>query len=81
VSVWVENQKFILSVKDEGRGMTSEQISQIEAYMQFERQLYQQAGLGLGLAIVKRITELHGGNLKIDSSPHQSTIVSVCLPV
>ncbi|WP_377476894.1 MAG: response regulator [Microcoleus anatoxicus] len=81
VSVWVENQSFILSVKDQGRGMTAEQISQIEAYLQFERQLYQQAGLGLGLAIAKRITELHGGNLKIESSPNQSTIVSVCLPV
>ncbi len=81
VSVWVENQSFMLSVKDQGRGMTSEQISQLEAYIQFDRQLYQQAGLGLGLAIVKRIAELHGGNLKIESSPNESTIVSVCLPV
>ncbi len=81
VSAFVENQTFILSVKDQGRGMTADQIAQLEAYMQFDRQLYQQAGLGLGLAIVKRITELHGGNLKIESSPDQPTIVSVCLPV
>jgi signal transduction histidine kinase len=81
VSALVENQRFILSVKNQGRGMTAHQIAQLEAYMQFDRQLYQQAGLGLGLAIVKRITELHGGNLKIESSPDQTTIVSVFLPV
>ncbi|TAG94930.1 MAG: hybrid sensor histidine kinase/response regulator [Oscillatoriales cyanobacterium] len=81
VNSLVENQMFILSVKDQGRGMTADQIAQLEAYMQFDRQLYQQAGLGLGLAIVKRITELHGGNLKIESSPDQETIVSVYLPV
>ena len=81
VSALVENQRFILSVKNQGRGMTAHQIAQLEAYMQFDRQLYQQAGLGLGLAIVKRITELYGGKLKIESSPYQTTIVSVCLPV
>jgi len=80
VTTLVENQRFILSVKDQGRGMTVDQIAQLEAYMQFDRQLYQQAGLGLGLAIVKRITELHGGNLKVESSPNQETIVSVFLP-
>jgi signal transduction histidine kinase len=80
VTALVENQRFMLSVKDQGRGMTVDQIAQLEAYMQFDRQLYQQAGLGLGLAIVKRITELHGGNLKVESSPNQETIVSVFLP-
>lgn len=81
VTALVENQRFILSVKDQGRGMTVDQIAQLEAYMQFDRQLYQQAGLGLGLAIVKRITELHGGNLEVESFPDQETIVSVFLPV
>ncbi len=81
VTTLVENQRFILSVKDQGRGMTADQIAQLEAYMQFDRQLYQQPGVGLGLAIVKRIAELHGGNLKIENSPDQETIVSVFLPV
>jgi two-component system, sensor histidine kinase and response regulator len=81
VNIVVENQTFMLSVKDNGRGMTPDQIAQLEAYMQFDRKLYQQAGLGLGLAIVQRLAELHGGRFKIESSPNQETIVSVYLPV
>lgn len=77
----VKNNFFILSVKDKGRGMSADRISQVEAYMQFDRKIYQQAGLGLGLAIIKRIAELHGGELKIESSPNQGTIVRVFLPM
>ena len=81
LSTVVENQTFILSVKDQGRGMTADQIAQLEAYRQFDRKLYQQAGLGLGLAIVQRLAELHGGKFKIQSLPQQETIVLVSLPV
>jgi two-component system sensor histidine kinase/response regulator len=81
LSTLVENQTFILSVKDQGRGMTADQIAQLEAYRQFDRKLYQQAGLGLGLAIVQRLAELHGGKFKIESLPQKETIVCVSLPV
>ncbi|MEG4342509.1 response regulator [Microcoleus sp. A003_D6] len=81
LSSLVENQTFILSVKDRGRGMTADRIAQLQAYRQFDRQLYQQAGLGLGLAIVQRLAELHGGEFKIESWPQQETIVCVSLPV
>ncbi|MBE9092949.1 response regulator [Tychonema sp. LEGE 07203] len=81
LSAFVENRTFILSVTDRGRGMTADQIAQLEAYRQFDRQLYQQAGLGLGLAIVQRLAELHGGKFKIESLPQPETTVSVSLPV
>lgn len=37
------------------------------------------SGTGLGLAIVKRIVEAHGGELRIESSQSQGTMVSVIL--
>ena len=77
----MENQTFVLSVKDQGRGMTADQIAHLEAYRQFDRKIYQQPGLGLGLAIVQRLAELHGGEFKIESLPQQETIVCVSLPV
>ena len=81
LSTLVEDQTFILSVKDRGRGMTADQIVQLEAYRQFDRKIYQQPGLGLGLAIVQRLVELHRGEFKIESLPQQETIVCVSLPV
>ena len=72
---------FKLSVIDFGRGMTAEQISGLGAYLQFERRLYGQSGSGLGLVIAKRLTELHRGELNIESIPGEQTIVTVALPI
>jgi signal transduction histidine kinase len=70
-----------LSVHDKGRGFSTEHITRVGAYMQFDRKLHEQQGLGLGLGISKRLTELHGGTLTIQSEPNESTTVSVKLPV
>jgi two-component system sensor kinase len=65
---------------DQGRGMTSQHLSQIGAYMQFERKLYEQQGSGLGLILARRLTELYGGSLAITSQIHQGTTITVMLP-
>lgn len=72
---------FTLFVTDQGQGMTIEQIASLGAYVQFERKLCGQTGSGLGLAIAKRLSELHGGELLIDSIPYQETTVRVVLPM
>jgi two-component system sensor histidine kinase/response regulator len=69
-----------LSVSDQGRGFTLEQISRIGAYMQFDRKLHEQQGLGLGLTIAKRLVELHGGTLSIVSDKDTGTVVTARFP-
>jgi len=69
-----------LAVSDRGRGFSTEHITRVGAYMQFERKMHEQQGLGLGLTIAKRLTELHGGTLVIDSERGSSTTVTVKLP-
>ena len=81
ISTVVENNIFILSATNTGRGMTAEQIAQLGGYMQFERKIYEQQGSGLGLSIVKHIAELHGGKLKIESIPSKETTVFLFLPL
>jgi two-component system, sensor histidine kinase and response regulator len=83
VEVSIENVEtsFTLNVTDYGHGMTAEQIANIGAYMQFERKLYEQQGTGLGLVIAKRLTELHGGQMTIESVPGDYTTIRTMLPV
>jgi two-component system, sensor histidine kinase and response regulator len=70
----------LLSVSDNGRGFSTEHITKVGAYMQFDRKLHEQQGLGLGLTIVRRLTELHGGTLTIQSHKGAGTTVTVKLP-
>lgn len=77
----LDNQNFILTVTNQGRGMSAEDIDRIGAYIQFERKLYEQQGSGLGLIIAKRMTELYGGKLEIQSIPNEQTTVFICLPL
>lgn len=72
---------YTLSVHDQGRGMTPEEINGIDAYTQFNRKLYEQQGLGLGLIIAKRLIELHNGQMIIESAPEQGTTVHSILPL
>lgn len=68
----VQTDGIRLTVINQGRGMTPEQISQVGAYVQFERRIYEQQGSGLGLAIVQHISTLMGGTLAITSQPLDS---------
>lgn len=71
---------YVISVTNQGRGMTPDQITQVGAYMQFERRIHEQQGSGLGLIICKRLAELHGGSLTIESIPGSVLTVNVSIP-
>ena len=77
----VRDRVFQLWIDDRGRGMTQAQIASIGAFMQFERQTYEQQGAGLGLKIVQKTVELYGGRLLISSIHHQETSVHLTLPL
>lgn len=79
----IENDVLNLSVKDNGVGMNSADLSKIGTpYSQADNaQLIKSRGTGLGLSLVKNLTDLHKGQFKIDSHPGAGTCVKIQLPV
>ncbi|MGA2296905.1 MAG: HAMP domain-containing sensor histidine kinase [FCB group bacterium] len=77
----VQGEKLVLFFKDSGRGMSKEQIENIDAYMQFERNMYEQQGSGLGLTIVRKLIDLHRGEFFIESDINKYTTIILKLPI
>lgn len=74
-------ETMCLSISDQGIGMTPEQVTEMGAFLQFQRQRLEHPGQGLGLVISRRLVQLYGGELKIESASEQGTTVHVFLPL
>lgn len=72
---------YQLSVTDRGRGLRPDQVKNMSALIQFDRDRYEQQGLGFGLALVRRLTEMYGGSYAINSTLNEGTTVTVTLRV
>lgn len=70
---------FGISITNHGIGMYPEQIENIAAFMQFDRQMHEQQGSGLGLVIAKSLVEFHQGMFTIESTPGEQITVTVKL--
>ncbi|MGE5409975.1 MAG: response regulator [Clostridiales bacterium] len=79
ISSRTEDDLFILSIKDYGKGMSIEEIAKISAFIQFGRKFHQQEGNGLGLTIVQKAADLFSGSVMIVSERNKYTHVTVTL--
>jgi two-component system, cell cycle sensor histidine kinase PleC len=78
----LEDDSFVLTVRDTGIGMSPEQIPvALEPFRQVASPFARNAeGTGLGLALVKSLIECHDGRLEIESALHKGTSVRLVLP-
>lgn len=76
------NQEIIISIKDTGIGIDTENLEKIfHAYQRLGRCGMENDGVGLGLNIVMELVELQGGQIWVSSSIGQGSTFSFSLPV
>jgi len=71
------NGNIAIDIKDNGSGISAEDLSKIfDPYFTTKPK-----GTGLGLAIVHKIIEAHRGQIKVRSTIGQGTVFSIALPL
>jgi signal transduction histidine kinase len=82
LNVGIEGHNFVVSVADEGCGISKSELSQVlEPFHQVSNlETRPERGTGLGLPLARSIVELHQGGLEIASEPGVGTMVSIWLP-
>jgi len=76
------DDRYQLSVTDEGIGMTPEQVERIfDKFYRADASNTAVGGLGLGMGIAKNIVEMHGGTIWVESEPSRGTRVCFILPI
>lgn len=72
--------RAVLTVEDDGQGISDEEIARRQAFTQFRRQQNEQQGLGLGLAITERLARVYGGTLRLRRTAQTGTEAVVWMP-
>jgi PAS domain S-box-containing protein len=82
VSLSDDDSRILFEVRDTGRGISRDKISQIfkKFHQLDEHTIRYEGGTGIGLAIVKSIIDKHNGVIKIDSEAGKGTRIFFTLP-
>jgi len=77
-----KEEAYEISVNDNGIGIAPEELEKVfNGFYQVEEHIARShEGLGLGLTLAKHITELHGGNIRLESQVGKGTTCFVRLP-
>ena len=74
---------LVLAVGDSGVGIDPDELDHIGQAWNQTRSAREttERGAGLGLSLVRALSELHGGEMSVQSAPGEGTTVTVTLPV
>jgi two-component system sensor histidine kinase/response regulator len=81
ITARVEGNTFRLTIQDEGRGITAEEISRAASLFRSVAPVPIRTEGGVGLTIAVTLAELYGGTLTLQRGPLKGTIVTVSLPI
>ena len=82
VRLWVENSTVLIEIADTGVGIAETDLPKIfDRFSQGDSSATRKhQGTGLGLALVKELTELQNGNVRVQSTPEEGTVMTVEFP-
>ncbi|MFH1790811.1 MAG: ATP-binding protein [Candidatus Omnitrophota bacterium] len=83
VSVSADGSRAVCTVADTGIGISAEDIPHLfDKFRQFGRTAGAgDKGTGLGLSIAKGLVDMHGGNMRAESTPGKGTSITFSLPL
>lgn len=83
IRIWQDNGMAMLSVQDNGIGISTKLQRKIfdRFYRITQGDLHEVKGFGLGLSFVKAITEAHGGQVTVESTPKYGSKFTIALPL
>jgi two-component system sensor histidine kinase ChiS len=83
LSAQLVDSNFIeISVKDSGIGIPAEALPYVfDAFQQVHAADRGYGGTGLGLAVTKQLVTLHGGDIRVASTPGEGSVFSFTLPL
>jgi len=76
----IKGQGATLTVKDTGIGISKRDLPHIFERFYRGDQSRSESGAGLGLSLAKAIVLAHGGNITVESRPHEGSAFTVTLP-
>jgi C4-dicarboxylate-specific signal transduction histidine kinase len=79
LSSQILDNQFIVKIKDNGIGISNENLQNI--WDPFFTTKPEEKGTGLGLSICKEIIDRHNGHIRVESVPDAGTTFQVSLPV
>jgi signal transduction histidine kinase len=78
----LESDQLLLSIKDQGIGMDSNELSRVfqKFYRTKKAEASGEVGTGIGLSIVQQIVTHHGGRIEATSAPGKGSCFTLVLP-
>jgi len=75
------NGNVLMSVRDTGKGISSEEMEALFNPYRDDTQDDQQVYTSLGLSLAKRLVEMHGGSMTVDSVADSGSVFTIRLPI